>query len=65
MLAMHSAIISDATCLVILSKIDSLFLLNKLYGSILTTPQVAAEVRFPLPNWIEVRETISDEMTHK
>ena len=62
---MHSAIISDATCLVILSKIGALFILSELYGSILTTAQVAAEVRFPLPDWIEIRATSSNKMTDK
>ncbi len=62
---MPSAIISDASCLVLLGKIDALSLLREVYGTIITTQLIAAEVRFSLPDWIEIRSTESDEMTNR
>lgn len=51
---MHDAVISDASCLIILSKIDAISLLNVVFDSVSTTPQVAFEVGFSLPYWIKV-----------
>lgn len=56
---MPNAIISDSSCLVLLQNIGALDLLHRVYGSILTTPTVAAEVRFSLPDWIEIRQPVS------
>lgn len=52
---MHSAVISDASCLIILYEILALDLLRKTYGVVTTTPEIATEVRFQLPNWIVVQ----------
>lgn len=49
---MHKIIISDTSCLIILSKIGELDLLQKLYGTIITTKDVADEFGEMLPNWI-------------
>ncbi|MFM9903719.1 MAG: DUF3368 domain-containing protein [Pyrinomonadaceae bacterium] len=51
---MHDAVISDASCLIVLSKIDAISLLKTVFDSITTTPQVADEVGFELPSWIQV-----------
>ncbi len=51
---MHDAVISDASCLIVLSKIDSISLLNLVFDSVTTTPQVADEVGFELPSWIQI-----------
>jgi predicted nucleic acid-binding protein len=51
---MHRAIISDTSCLIILSKIGELELLQKLYGQITTTVEIAAEFGEPLPDWVEI-----------
>lgn len=53
---MHSAVISDASCLIILYEIQALELLQKTYGEILTTPEIAREVGFALPAWIALKE---------
>ena len=52
---MHNAIISDASCLILLDKIGELELLNKLYGTIITTEEVAMEFGNPLPSWLEIK----------
>ena len=53
---MPSVIISDTSCLIILSKIDELFILEKLFGNVIITPEVAEEFGDKLPNWIKVQK---------
>ena len=53
---MHKAIISDTSCLILLDKIDELEILHKLYGTIITTEEVAIEFGLPLPSWIEIKQ---------
>ena len=52
---MQKIIISDASCLILLEKINELELLHKLFGIIITTPEVATEFGLPLPSWIEIK----------
>jgi predicted nucleic acid-binding protein len=40
----------------LLDKIGELEILNKLFGSIITTTVVASEFGQPLPSWIEIRQ---------
>ncbi len=54
---MHKVIISDTSCLILLDKIGELDLLHKLYGSIITTPEVKNEFGLPLPDWFEIQTT--------
>lgn len=58
---MPSTIISDASCFVLLDKIDSLQLLAAVYGSVVTTPEVQAEVRLDLPDWVTIQAASSQE----
>lgn len=51
---MPRTIISDASCFILLSKIDELDLLQKIYGSITTTSEVASEFGLPLPAWVVI-----------
>ncbi len=53
---MHKAIISDTSCLILLDKIGELVILNKLFGTIITTSEVADEFGQPLPSWIEIKQ---------
>ncbi|GAB3413492.1 DUF3368 domain-containing protein [Niabella aquatica] len=53
---MHKTIISDTSCLILLEKIDELDILNKLFGIIITTSEVAEEFGKPLPAWFELRQ---------
>ncbi len=52
---MHSTIISDTSCLIVLSNIDELDLLQKLYGQVITTIEVATEYGQILPDWISIK----------
>ena len=51
---MPKIIISDKSCLIILNKIGELELLQKVYGQIITTPEIATEYGESLPGWIKI-----------
>ena len=51
----HSAIIADTSCLILLVNVGRLEVLQKIYGHIITTPEIAAEFGEAMPVWIEVR----------
>jgi len=51
---MPKTIISDTSCLIILTNIGELELLNKVYGQIITTPDIAGEYGEALPEWVEI-----------
>lgn len=57
---MHKTIISDTSCFIILSKIEELELLYKLYGQIITTLDIAEEFGETLPSWVTI-EKVSDK----
>lgn len=54
---MAKVIISDTSCLIVLSRIGRLHLLNELFGTITITQVVADEFGDPLPTWVEVYQT--------
>lgn len=51
---MLKTIISDTSCLIILSNIGELDLLQKVYGQIITTSEIATEFGEPLPDWVSI-----------
>ena len=51
---MRKTIISDTSCLIVLTNIGGLDLLKNLYGQIMTTAEVAVEFGEPIPEWIEI-----------
>jgi predicted nucleic acid-binding protein len=51
---MPKTIISDTSCFILLSKINELDLLHKVYGEIVTTTEIADEFGDPLPDWVEI-----------
>jgi predicted nucleic acid-binding protein len=55
MLRTYSAVIADASCFILLDKIDSLSLLQNLFKTITTSPEVAKEFGKPLPEWIRIK----------
>ena len=55
---MPETIISDTSCFIILSKIDELDLLFKLYGKVITTSEVANEFGKTLPEWVEIKSPV-------
>jgi predicted nucleic acid-binding protein len=60
----HRIIISDTSCLIILSNIGELDLLRKVYGQIYTTSIIAEEYGEILPDWIIIKD-ISDQLRMK
>ncbi|OYU94256.1 MAG: DUF3368 domain-containing protein [Bacteroidetes bacterium B1(2017)] len=55
---MPKVVISDTSCLIILSKIGELDLLQKIYGQVITTNDIADEFGETLPNWVEIKEVV-------
>lgn len=51
---MPKTIISDTSCFIILTNIGELNLLHKVYGQIVTTPDIADEYGEALPEWVEI-----------
>jgi predicted nucleic acid-binding protein len=51
---MQKVIISDTSCLILLDKIGELDLLNKLFGQIVITQEIANEFRKELPDWFTI-----------
>ena len=51
---MDKIIIADTSCLIVLSNIGLLTILNDLYHEILITPEVKDEFKDILPDWIIV-----------
>lgn len=57
---MPKTIISDTSCLIVLTNIGEMTLLQQTYGTIITTIEVAAEYGQVLPDWIEIK-TVTDK----
>jgi predicted nucleic acid-binding protein len=53
---MKRVVISDTSCLIILSKIGSLNILQSLFGEVLITEEIENEFGETLPNWITVKQ---------
>lgn len=51
---MHKTIISDTSCFIILTNINELDILHKVYQKILTTQEIAIEYGEALPEWVEI-----------
>jgi len=51
---MPKTIISDTSCFIVLSKIGQMELLQRLFGNIITTPEIAEEFGEILPNWVDI-----------
>ncbi len=52
---MPKIVISDTSCLIILSNINELEILKHLYGEIITTIEISKEFGEPLPEWIKIK----------
>jgi predicted nucleic acid-binding protein len=53
---MHKTIIADTSCLILPDNIAELDILNKLFGTITTTNEVAEEFGKSLPFWFEIKQ---------
>jgi len=51
---MRKTIISDTSCFIVLSNIDEMELLYKVYSEVVTTPEIADEFGEKLPEWVIV-----------
>lgn len=51
---MPKTIISDTSCFIILTNIGELELLHKVFGQVITTPEIAEEYGEILPEWVEI-----------
>src|ERR1700743_2084222 len=52
---MPDVVIADTSCFIILSNINELDLLQKVYGTIITTPDIAREFAEYLPDWVTIK----------
>jgi len=52
---MSATIISDTSCLILLTNAGRLDLLPLIFDKIYITPIIAEEYRLPVPGWIEIR----------
>lgn len=57
---MHRTIISDTSCLIVLSNIGQIELLRQLYGQVTITNEIAEEFSEALPDWVEIL-SVSDK----
>lgn len=57
---MPKIVISDTSTLILFQKIEQFDLLKKLYGEVITTPEIAEEYGEILPDWIKI-ESVSDK----
>lgn len=58
---MHENIVSDTSCFILLEKIDEFDLLQKLYTTVITTKEIAAEFGSILPEWIIIKQPVDTE----
>ena len=57
---MPKIIISDTSTLILFHKIGEFNLLQKVYGELITTPEIADEFGEELPDWIKIQK-VSDK----
>lgn len=57
---MPKIVISDTSTLILFQKIDEFSLLQKVYGDLITTPEIAEEFGEELPDWIKI-QSVSDK----
>lgn len=57
---MPKIVLSDTSTLILFHKIDEFNLLQKVYGRLITTPEIAEEFGEELPGWIDI-QSVSDK----
>ena len=58
---MSATIISDTSCLILLTNAGKLHFLEQLFDKVYITPIIAAEYKLPVPKWIEVKSPSEKE----
>jgi len=61
---MPDVVISDTSCLIILSNIQELDLLKRVYKNVITTPEIANEFGELLPSWVKIKSPIDVKKQH-
>jgi predicted nucleic acid-binding protein len=51
----YSVVIADTSCFILLDKISEFDLLQKVFGNITTTKEIAEEFNKPLPPWVIIQ----------
>jgi len=51
---LKNLVIADASCLILLNKIDELNILKDNYQKVYITPEIAKEFNVAIPDWIEI-----------
>lgn len=59
-----NTVITDASCFILLDKIDALNVLQSLYGQVVTTPEIAAEYGKYLPEWVKIQAVIDLDLLY-
>lgn len=54
----YNVVIADTSCFILLDKIDSLHLSQKVFGIISTTLTIAEEFGKQLPDWVEIKSIV-------
>ncbi len=57
---MPNIVIADTSPLILFHKINELEILKHVYGTLITTPEIASEFGFELPDWITI-SAVSDK----
>lgn len=63
--SLDKIVITDASCFITLDKIGGLGLLQHLYQQVITTPEVAAEYRKRLPDFVEVKAVKNRDLLYQ
>lgn len=57
-----NTVITDASCFILLDKIDGLHILESLFSRVVTTPEIAAEYGKRLLFWVDVRAVANRDL---
>ncbi|MEO3406165.1 DUF3368 domain-containing protein [Mucilaginibacter sp. CAU 1740] len=61
----YSAVITDASCFIILDKISALHILDNLFSKVITTPEIALEYGKKLPHWVSVQSVQNKDLQNQ
>jgi uncharacterized protein len=61
----NSIIISDTSCLIALDRIGYLYILQRTFKTIYTTPKVMEEFEKSLPDWIIIKDVVNKDQVRK
>jgi predicted nucleic acid-binding protein len=61
MLPTYNAVIADTSCFILLDKLGALQLLHDVFGQLTTTSTIAKEYGKPLPVWINIIDSSTEQ----